>query len=77
MPNSKNYWCVESSDGKSWVVKQEGNPVPLATYPTQAAAWAETKRLAKAAKGEAILQGRDGKIREKESYGPDRYPPPG
>jgi hypothetical protein len=77
MPNSKNYWCVESSDGKNWVVKQEGNPSVLASYTTQAPAWTDTKNRARASKGEAFLKDRNGHIRERESYGNDPYPPPG
>lgn len=76
MPNPKNYWCSEHTDGW-WYVQQEGAAGYISKHQTQAPAWEETKRLARASKGEAFLKGKDGKIRERNSYGDDPYPPRG
>lgn len=75
MSSSKNYWTTKHPDG--WAVKREGADRASSVHSTQAEAWSETRRLAKGTGGEAILQGEDGKIREKNSYGVDHFPPKG
>jgi len=75
MPNPSNFWCVPNSAGNGWFVQQEGNPNPLAVFDTQQAAWDDTQRRARAARGESFLQGRDGKIRQRNSFGNDPHPP--
>lgn len=72
---SSNYWTTKRPDG--WAVKREGSARASSIHETQASAWAETRRLARGAGGEALLQGKDGKIRAKNSYGDDPYPPKG
>jgi antitoxin HicB len=76
MAKGKNYHVVPSqtSPGK-FVVKQEGKTAPLTRASTQAQAIEKAKPLAKAAKGELVIHGRDGKIRDKDSYGNDPHPP--
>ena len=76
MSISKNYWTQQRRDGK-WETKREGAGRPLFVTDTQAQAWAYTKALAKAAGGEALLKGQNGRIRKRNTYGPDPYPPPG
>jgi hypothetical protein len=76
MPNEKNYWTQQRSDGK-WESKREGSGRASKVADTQAEAWAHSKQLATDTKGEALLKGRDGKIRERNTYGKDPYPPKG
>jgi len=72
---SQNYWTTKRSDG--WAVKKEGANKASSIHDTQAAAWNEARRLARGAGGEALLKGSDGKIRARNTYGKDHYPPKG
>lgn len=72
---AKDYWATKHSEG--WQVKGAGNSRATSTHSTQEAAWSEAKRLARGAGGEALLQGRNGQIRMRNSYGHDPYPPKG
>lgn len=76
MPNSKNYWTQQRSDGR-WESKREGAQRASKVTDTQADAWAYSREHAAESKGEAFLKGRDGKIRERNTYGKDPYPPKG
>lgn len=62
--------------GPKWAVKPEGT-APTSTHNTQAAAIAKARAAAIRAKSELIIHGRDGQIREKNTYGKDPYPPEG
>lgn len=64
---------VKSSDG--WAVKKGGSTKATKVFPTQKAAVAHGRTIAKKQKAEFYIHGRDGKIREKDSYGKDPYPP--
>jgi hypothetical protein len=72
---AKNYWAGPNERG--WQVKGAGNARASSVYETQAEAWNEARRLARGSEGEAFLQGRDGQIRARNSYGHDPYPPKG
>ncbi|MBI3616577.1 MAG: DUF2188 domain-containing protein [Candidatus Omnitrophica bacterium] len=65
---------VVRHDGK-WAVRGEGNTRISSDHRTQAAAINAAVRAAKSKKSEVVIHGRDGKIRDKDSYGPDPYPP--
>ena len=69
MANQKNFWVVGSKSG--WVVKREGAGRATSTYRTQDEAWTAAKEHARQSRGEAILQGASGRIRERDSYGND------
>lgn len=69
----KNVHVVPTPNG--WAVKQEGNPSSLSRHHTQAAALQAGKPLARALGGELVTHGRDGKIRDKDSFGQDPFPP--
>lgn len=71
--SSRNIHVVPSSNG--WDVKQEGNPFPLSSHPTQAAALQAAKPLAQVYQVELVTHGRDGRIRDKDSFGSDPFPP--
>ncbi|TIM09615.1 DUF2188 domain-containing protein [Mesorhizobium sp.] len=72
---AKNYWTTKRGDG--WAVKKEGASRASSVHSTQADAWSETRRLARGAQSEALLQGADGKIRSRNSYGSDPSSPKG
>jgi hypothetical protein len=60
-----------SQGGKGWEVKVEGSSRARSSHATQAEAWKAGKQVARRAKCEAFLHGRDGKIREGNTYGHD------
>lgn len=70
-----NYWTTKREDG--WAVKKEGASKASSLHEGQSEAWAEARRLARGSGGEAFLQGADGKIRARNTYGKDPYPPRG
>ena len=76
MPDDKNDWTQQRPDGK-WESKREGAGRASKVTDTQAEAWKHSKQRATDTKGEALLKGRDGKIRERNTYGKDPYPPKG
>jgi hypothetical protein len=57
-------------------VEPEGRP-PTSTHRTQEAAIDEGRAAAKRNESKLIIHGRDGKIREKNTYGKDPFPPKG
>lgn len=72
MPNQH----VTPKDGK-WQVIGAGNSKPTKIFDTQAEAISYAKSIAINQHSEVIIHGRDGKIREKNSYGNDPFPPRG
>ena len=64
---------VKSSDG--WAVKKGGSTKATKVFSTQKEAVTHGRNIAKNQKVEFYIHGRDGKIREKDSYGKDPYPP--
>lgn len=75
MAERNNYWTTRRADG--WAVKKEGALRASSVHSTQSDAWAEARRLARGAGGEALLQGENGRIRARNTYGDDPYPPKG
>lgn len=75
MTNEKSYWTSKRADG--WAVKKEGATKASSLHSTQGEAWTETRRLARGSGGEAFLKGEDGRIRARNTYGKDPYPPKG
>jgi len=59
------------SHGERWAVKAEGDSQPLAVYKTQSEAWEKAKSIARKERTEALLHGRDGAIRSRNTYGHD------
>ena len=73
MPNQH---IVPRSDG--WGVLGEGNSRDTSHHATQQEAFEAARRIAINQGGDTILHGRDGKIRERNTYGKDDpYPPAG
>lgn len=65
---------VVPRDGK-WAVRGEGNSRVTSDHRTQHAAINIAARIARSEKSEVVIHGRDGKIRDKDSYGSDPCPP--
>ena len=63
-------------DGR-WANVIPGNKRASGLYDTQAEAIAHGRERAKRDGLEHVIHGRDGRIREKNSYGNDPYPPKG
>ena len=54
-----------------WAVKEEGAAAPAAVFKTQGEAWEKAKAIARRERSEAVLHGKDGRIRERNTYGHD------
>jgi hypothetical protein len=75
MAKGKNQHVVKHDSG--WAVKGAGNEKPTKVTQTKKEAIAIGKDIAKNQKSELIIHGQDGKIQEKNTYGPDHCPPNG
>jgi len=69
----KNQWVIKYGD--IWAVKGEGNKRATKVTKTQKEAICIAKKIAENQKSELYIQNREGKIRSKDSYGNDPYPP--
>ncbi len=69
--SKKNFHVVRL--GKGWSVKSDGRV--LSSHDTQENAANSAVIRAKRVKSEVVIHGRDGKIRSKDSYGNDPFPP--
>lgn len=70
----KTQHIVKNPDG-GWAVKKGGSTRATKIFDTQEKAISHGREIAKNQKAEFYVHGRDGKIREKDSYGKDPYPP--
>jgi hypothetical protein len=61
--------------GAGWGVKKAGSTRATSTHATQGEAIAVATRLARTQKTEVYIHGRDGRIRERNSFDP--FPPKG
>jgi len=73
MPNRKHLHVTKGDDG--WKVKREGADRASSTHRTQREAEAVAKDTARREKGEVFIHGEDGKIRDRDSFGNDPFPP--
>ena len=73
MSANKNQHVVPHNG--NWAVKGEGNSKATSIQPTQQQAIKDAVKIAKHQKSEVVIHGRDGKIRDKDSYGNDPCPP--
>ncbi|GAA0581285.1 DUF2188 domain-containing protein [Halomonas salifodinae] len=71
----KNQHVVKRPDG--WAVRGEGNSRDTSHHSTQSEAADAARDIARNQQSEVLIHGRDGKIREKDSYGNDPFPPKG
>jgi hypothetical protein len=72
---TKGQHVVPSSNG--WKVVKAGAARATSIHKTQDEAIVEATRLARSQKTELYIHGRDGRIRERNSYGNDPYPSTG
>ena len=72
---SKNQHVVKHPDG--WAVKGAGNKKASKVVDTQKKAIEIAKEIAKNQESELLIHGKNGRIREKNSYGNDPFPPKG
>lgn len=61
--------------GENWAVKKEGQAKPLSVHNTKARALERGAAAAKKLHVEHIIHGRDGQIKDRDSYGRDPNPP--
>lgn len=72
---TKNQHVVPHQEG--WAVRGEGNSRATSVHDTQAEAAAAGREIAQNQKSELLIHGRDGRIRERDSFGNDPFPPKG
>lgn len=71
----KNQHVVPHPDG--WAVKGAGNDRATKVTTTQKEAIQVAKEIAQNQQSELIVHGKNGQIRQKDSFGNDNYPPKG
>lgn len=76
MATNKNQHVTPHKDG-GWQVKGAGNSKATARTETQSEAIKIARDIAINNKSEVVIHGQNGRIREKNSYGNDPYPPKG
>lgn len=69
----KNQHVVKRDEG--WAVRGEGNSRDTSHHDTQKEAEGAAREIARNQQSEVVTHGRDGKIRDKDSYGNDPNPP--
>jgi len=67
---------VVPHEGK-WAVRGEGNSKVTSIYNTQQEAIDSAKEIAINQQSEMLIHGRNGQIRERNTYGKDPFPPEG
>ncbi|MEX2526739.1 MAG: DUF2188 domain-containing protein [Gemmatimonadota bacterium] len=75
MGKSRNQHIIPTKDG--WAVKSAGASRATKVYVTQKEAIEAGRRIATKQRSELLIHGKDGRIREKNTYGRDPYPPKG
>jgi hypothetical protein len=63
--------------GDEWAVRGAGNERATSIHPTQAGAERAAREIAINQQSEVVIHRPDGRIRDKNSYGHDPYPPKG
>ena len=71
-----NSYHVIPEDGH-WIVKKAGAERATRVTETQDEASSRAREIWKNQRAELLIHGKDGKIRQKNSYGNDPYPPKG
>jgi hypothetical protein len=73
MMTKKDIHVVPHKDG--WATKREGASRAGSVHNTQRQAQEAARETAKRERVEVVTHGRDGRIRDSDSYGNDPYPP--
>lgn len=72
---NKNQHVVPN--GNNWAVKGEGNNKNTRITQTQKEAINIARTIARNEQSELVIHGKNGQIRQKDSYGNDLFPPKG
>lgn len=72
---SKNQHVVLHQNG--WAVKGEGSHRATSVHDTQQQAFDVARQIARNQQSELVIHRPDGRIRDKNSYGHDPFPPKG
>ncbi len=72
----KNQHVTPHKDG-GWQVIDDNNLKATVRTDTQAKAIERARKIARNQESELVIHGKDGRIREKDSYGNDPFPPRG
>lgn len=64
-------------NGNNWAVKGEGNNKNARNTQTQKEAIDIARTIARKEQSELVIHGKNGQIRQKDSYGNDPFPPKG
>lgn len=75
MPRRSNQHVVPHSDG--WAVRPERGERASSVHRIQADAIQQARGIARNQRTEILIHGRNGQIRERDSYGNDPHPPKG
>ncbi len=54
-----------------WIIRKEGHSKATSVHPTKRDAVEAARKLARDQSSELVIHGRDGRIRNRDSYGPD------
>jgi hypothetical protein len=73
--SKKNQHVVPHVNG--WAVKGAGNDRATSVHTTQREAIAAARDIARNQHSELLVHGENGRIRERDSYGNDPFPPKG
>lgn len=73
--SNKNQHVVPHKDG--WAIKGEGNQKATSVHTTQQQAIDAARSIAQNKQSELLVHGRNGQIRERDSFGHDPFPPKG
>ena len=73
MGRPQNIHVVPRNEG--WAVRKEGTSRATSVHQTQRDAVDAARKMARTWRGELIIHGRDGRIRDRDSYGSDTMPP--
>lgn len=73
--SKKNQHVVPHSEG--WAVKGAGNQRASSVHPTQREAIKSARQTAINQSSEMLIHGENGRIRARNTYGKDPYPPKG
>jgi Uncharacterized protein conserved in bacteria (DUF2188) len=63
--------------GENWAVRGENNGKVTSIHSTQREAIEQARNIAQNQKAELFIHGENGRIRERNSYGNDPFPPKG
>lgn len=75
MSKRPNQHVVPHKDG--WAVRPEKGDRVSSVHDTQREAIDRAREISQNQHSELFIHGRDGRIRERDSHGPDQFPPKG